>query len=59
MEILIKSKELRKKLGKNAYEYITQKWTSSIAANNLIELFDSIINNKEYKVVEGPASKEK
>ncbi len=56
---LIDDKELRDKLGINAYKYITEKWTSSIAANNIIELFDSIINKKEYKITEGPASKEK
>ena len=56
---LIDDKKLRKKLGKNAYKFITEKWTSSIAANNIIELFDSIINKKEYKITEGPASKEK
>lgn len=54
---LIGDKALRAKLGKNAYQYITEKWTSSIAAENIIELFDSIINHKEFKVTEGPASK--
>ena len=56
---MINNKELREKLGKSAYKYITEKWTSSIAANNIIELFDSIINKKEYKIADGPASKEK
>ena len=59
VRLLIDDKELREKLGKNAYKYITEKWTSSLAANNLIELFDAIINEKEYKVVDGPASKER
>lgn len=59
VKLLIDDKELRDKLGINAYKYITEKWTSSIAANNIIELFDSIINKKEYKITEGPASKEK
>lgn len=54
---LIKDKNLRAKLGKNAYQYITQKWTSTIASNNLIELFNSIINHTEFNVAEGPASK--
>ncbi len=58
VKLLINNKELRCKLGKNAYTYITEKWTGSVAANNLIELFDSIINEKEYKIKEGPASKE-
>lgn len=54
---LLENKELRVKLGKNAYEYITQKWTAKLAAENLVELFDSIINKKEFNVTEGPASK--
>lgn len=59
VKLLIKDKKLREKLGKNAYKYITEEWTSSIAAKNLIELFDSIINKTNYMVTEGPASKEK
>lgn len=56
---LLDNKELRTKLSKNAYEYITQKWTSSIAAENLIELFEAVINGKESKIKDGPASKAK
>lgn len=56
---LVDNKELRTKLSKNAYEYITQKWTSSIAAENLIELFESVMNGKESKIKNGPASKAK
>lgn len=57
VEKLINDKELRKKLGKNAYKYITEEWTSSMAAENLIKLFESIIENKEHNIKEGPASK--
>ena len=56
---LLDNKELRTKLSKNAYEYITQKWTSSIAAENLIELFEAVMNGKESKIKDGPASKAK
>lgn len=56
---LIDDAELRKKLGKNAYVYITKKWTGSIAAENIIKLFDSIINEKEVPILDGPGSKEK
>lgn len=56
---LIDDKKLRKKLGKNAYKFITEKWTSSIAAGNIIKLFDGIINKKEVVIPDGPASKEK
>ena len=56
---LLDDKELRAKLSKNAYEYITQKWTSSMAAENLIELFEAVMNGKESKIKDGPASKAK
>lgn len=54
---LLEDKALRAKLGRGAYEYITQKWTAKLAAENLIELFDCIIHEKEFGVTEGPASK--
>lgn len=57
VKLLIENEQLRKKLGKNAYTFITQDWTSAVAANNLIELFESIINGKEFKITDGPASK--
>lgn len=59
VKTLIKDKKLREKLGKNAYEYITEKWTSKIAAENLIKLFESILNGKEVEIIDGPASKAK
>lgn len=55
---LIENRELRKKIGKNAYTFITEKWTSSIAANSILKLFDSILNGEEFNINEGPASKE-
>lgn len=54
---LIKSPDLRKKLSINAYETITNEWTSQIAVENLIKLFTAIINGKECEIKEGPASK--
>ena len=54
---LIENKELRKKFSKNAYNYITSKWTASVAAENIISLSNSILNNEELMVKEGPASK--
>ena len=53
----IENKKLREKLGTNAYKTITEEWTSSIAANNLIDLFESIIQRKEIDIKDGPASK--
>lgn len=57
IKMAIENKELRKRLGKNAYKTITEEWTSEIATKNLVELFESIINGKEYRVNDGPASK--
>ena len=57
VKLVIENKELRKKLSINAYKYITEKWTASTAAENLINLFESIVNNKKYEINEGPASK--
>lgn len=57
VKLAMKDKDLRRKLGKNAYKTITEEWTSSIATNNLLELFEHIINGKDYNVKEGPASK--
>lgn len=54
---LMENQELRCKLSKNAYKYITEKWTSQIAAKNLISLFESVISGKENEVKDGPASK--
>lgn len=57
VELLINDKELRKRLSKNAYEYITTKWTGKIAAENIIKVFDSVIQGKEVEVKDGPGSK--
>lgn len=57
VKLVIEDKELRQKLSKNAYEFITEKWTAKIATENLVELFKSIIDGKEVKIKDGPASK--
>ena len=57
VKLLIENKELRQKLSKNAYEFITTKWTGEIAAENLIQLFNSVIQNTPSNIIEGPASK--
>jgi len=59
IKLLIKDKELRKHFSKNAYNYITEEWTSKIATENIVELFETIIKNKEFELEEGPASKAK
>lgn len=57
VKTLINDAELRQSLSKNAYEYITTKWTGAIAAENILQLFNSVLNNTELNVKEGPASK--
>lgn len=59
VKLAISNKDLRRKLGKNAYKTITEEWTSSVATHNLLELFDSIINGNNFTIKEGPASKAK
>lgn len=54
---VINNKELQRRLGKNAYKYITEKWTSKVASDNLINLFETITQGKEFDVKDGPASK--
>lgn len=56
---VINNKELQRRLGKNAYKYITEKWTSKVASDNLINLFETITQGKEFNVEDGPASKAK
>lgn len=57
IKLLISDKSKRQRLGINAYKYITTDWTSSVAAQNLLDLFESIIYKKEFNVHVGPASK--
>lgn len=54
---VINNKELQRRLGKNAYKFITEKWTSKVASDNLINLFETITQGKEFDVKDGPASK--
>lgn len=54
---LLADKELRMKVSKNAYKTIDEEWNYITAVDNLQKLFDSIINNKELEVADGPASK--
>ena len=58
IKLLIENKELRQKLSKNAYEFITTKWTGKIAAENIIKLFECVINGMEDEVKYGPASRQ-
>lgn len=57
LKLLLNDKELRMKIGKNAYKTIDKEWNCINAVNNLEKLFSSIINSTELEVKEGPASK--
>lgn len=59
VKFFIENKEARREYGKNAYNYITNEWTAKVATNNLLELFETIINGKEFDIKDGPASKAK
>lgn len=54
---VISDKTLRQKFSKNAYNYITTKWTGEVAAENIIKMFEDVINGKEIEIKDGPASK--
>lgn len=53
---IIEDKDLREKISINAYKTIAEIWTAKNATNNLGKLIDSIQNQKENPVGQGPAS---
>ena len=55
VKLLINNKDLRHKFSKNAYNYITTRWTGEVAAENIIKMFEDVLNNKEVSIKEGPA----
>lgn len=57
IKLLLLDKSRRQRFGINAYKYITEDWKSSIATQNLLDLFESILYKKEFNVHTGPASK--
>ena len=58
VKLLINDKEIRQKLSKNAYKFITTEWTGEIAAENIIKLFEGIINGRKDEIKYGPASRQ-
>lgn len=54
---LIDNPQLRRILSKNAYNFITTEWTGTVAAENLIQLFDAILKNEKFSLKDGPACK--
>lgn len=57
VKLAISDKELRNKLARNAYHTITNDWSYTVATNNLLTLFDSILNETDFNIKNGPASK--
>lgn len=57
VKLVIDNKDLRKKLGKNAYKFIIEKWNAKVGAENLVKLFESILDGQEVEIKDGPASK--
>ena len=60
IRMLLNNNALTEKLGVNAYKTMINLWNPKIAANRIIELSTSLINNKkilDYK--NGPCSKAK
>lgn len=54
--LLAKNKKLQVKFGKNAYKTVSTIWNAKTATTNLLKLIDSIKNNKECPIDDGPCS---
>lgn len=57
LEILAKDKELREKLGRNAYINLSENWSPDKAVENFDIMINSIQNNKEIEIQSGPCSR--
>ena len=55
---LIDNKQLRKRLGKNAYDTIKTVWNAEIAADRLLTLIECINNGTPVPFTSGPCSKD-
>jgi glycosyltransferase involved in cell wall biosynthesis len=53
---LFESEAYMKRLGVEAYKTISENWAPQCAAENLLALINSILNNKENPIKEGPCS---
>lgn len=54
---LIMNPQKRKFLGSNAYETINKVWNPKMAASNLVQVIESLVNKNEIKLIkDGPAS---
>ena len=57
LEKAIKDKELRERLGRNAYNQMHESWNPSVAAKRTIELAVAIENKEECPFEDGPCSR--
>lgn len=59
VECLICNRDLQVEFGTNAYKTVTDVWNPKNAADSLIRLYDSVMNQEENPILEGPCSIDK
>ena len=58
VKLLMDNPDLRKKLGKNAYETLATTWNGDEGAKRLLQLIEDIQNGKQSRFESGPCSKD-
>ena len=58
VKFLLENAGERKKLGKAAYETLTETWNADTAAARFLELVEAIKQGKESPFAEGPCSED-
>ena len=56
VEMLALSKELREKIGVEAYKTLYNTWNARKAADNFIKYIESVLNGEKIKIKDGPMS---
>ncbi len=56
VKLVMEDKELREKVGFNAYKTIKDQWNGKCAAINLLKGIDDIQNGREHEIEDGPVS---
>lgn len=54
--MLALSKELREKIGVEAYKTLYNTWNARKAADNFIKYIESVLNGEKIKIKDGPMS---
>ncbi len=57
IKLLLDNSKLRKEISKNAYKTIIDLWNSKTATNNLIKLFEGVLEGNIPEIEKGPASR--